>query len=121
MSDLIRASDITATMAKVKVITEKLNTLTTELANWKIYVAVELKPSIYDGPELLVSVAKNNKQGFVYAIPPSQISKYADDPNTLIGILVDEVFVRLFKEQIRNELTGPVTRAIANAMQKGNL
>lgn len=115
MTDLLRASDITTTMAKLKVVSEKLNTLTAELAKWKIYVAVELKPSVYDGLELLISVAKNNKQGFVYAVSPATIAKYSDDPNTLVSILVDEVLERLFKEQIRDVLTGPVTQALANA------
>jgi len=104
-------------MTKLKQLDARLIELTTELAKWKLYVATSLVQGAQDGQTLLISVAKNNKTGFVYNVVPQELDKFADDPDTLIANLVEMAWERLYKEQIKNEIAPTIARALENAIK----
>lgn len=116
MEDIIRSSDLTSTMQKMKTLDARLTELTTELAKWKVYVAVSVQPTP-TGTGLQISIAKNNGQGFIHAVSAEDVAHYAADPETLVSIIVDKVFENLYKEQVRNEITPAIVRAIGNAVK----
>jgi len=116
MENIIRASDLTSTMQKMKTLDARLTELTSELAKWRIYVAVSVKP-MPGGNGLAISIAKNNGQGFIYDVSPELVVNYSTDPETLVSMVTDLVFEKLYKEQVRNEITPAIARAIENAVK----
>lgn len=112
MEDMIRASELTKTMAKLKVLNEQLAKATADLSVWKIYASA----AVTNNGGISVSVAKKDGSGFIHTISPEVVLTDSVDPETIIRVLVDEVFDRLLKEEIRNVLAEPVSRALKNAV-----
>lgn len=114
MEDLIRASNLTAAMQDIKTLKEQLHAAQADLAHWKILVGGEIV-SVGEGFQLKINVSKPDGRGFIKTISHEDILYYVEDPEALITQIVEDVHNQLFKDAIRNELAGIVTRGLRNA------
>jgi hypothetical protein len=113
MDDNLRFGESTETLHKLKVTDETITRLSNDLAHWKMDVDVEVVPD-KDKLGLKITVTKNNGQGFFIIVNAAEVEYYTADIDTLVSKLTERAFDLLFKEQIRNVITSPVTKAVEN-------
>ena len=111
MSDLLRFSDSTDAELTIQVLSDRVATLSSDLAKWKVEVAVEV---VISSLQLKITAKKPNGQGFIKTFNREDVAYYSNDPDSLIQELVDVIFENLLKQQIKDEITRPVTQAIKN-------
>lgn len=118
--DNFKSSDVTTMMAQLKLANSKVVELSTALAPWKLYVASSVAPAGEGRFELHISFAKGNNNGFVKVISADELDYYAADPESLILMLTNEILEKLYKDQVRSEITESVVKGLRNsqAMQK---
>lgn len=110
-NDLYRASSEMELQSIIKNMQALLTDAKTELAKWQISMDVSIQQP---QTQIQIAVRKPNGQGFNKVISKEQALYYAEDPNTLTDEIVAEIFEQMFKEQIKNELVGPIAKAVAN-------
>jgi hypothetical protein len=69
------------------------------------------------GPVLIVAFKKGNGVGFTKEYDREKLVHYADSPSTLVEELVEEIYIRFYKEEIRNRVTKLVDQGLRNAAQ----
>jgi hypothetical protein len=111
MEDLTRPSDMVSAMGTIKNQGEKLATALTELAKWQITISVEV---VADTLDLKITARKGTKLGFISTIPKDKVLYFSQDPDALIDNILTEVYEKLLKEQLRNEHTEVLSKAIKN-------
>ncbi len=114
MHDLARASDLTDAERTIKVLDERLTTAIGDLSNWKLWAAATVVETP-TGFGVQLSFAKQNGKGFIVNVSAEKVQYFKDDINALTSDLVEEVFLNLYKEQIRNTITETVAKAVQNA------
>lgn len=114
MHDLARASDLAEAQRTIKVLSERLTNALVDVGNWKLWVAATVveQPG---GFGVQFSFAKQNGTGFLKNISAEMVQYYKDDVNALVSELVEEIYLSLYKEQIRNAITETVAKAVTNA------
>lgn len=70
-----------------------------------------------DGPALIVTFKKGNGAGFTREYDREKLVHFADSPSTLVEELVEEIYLRFYKEEIRNRVTRLVDQGLKNAAQ----
>jgi hypothetical protein len=63
-----------------------------------------------------ISFTKGNGAGFIKNISSDDVAYYANDPDSLILSLVDDIIEYLYKDKIRADITPIITGALSNAL-----
>lgn len=118
MKDIIRSSDLTDVMHKLKVANERIIELTSELSKWKLDVDVSVVPmcGMYG---LSISVRKPNGDGFIKELTPEVVQYFIDDKEGLIREIIDIIVENLFKQEIRNIVAPSISRGVDNIKRLG--
>lgn len=111
MEDLSRPSDMVSAMGTIKNQGEKLTAALAELAKWQIAISVEVVPETLD---LRITARKGAKLGFISTIPKDEVVYFSQDADALIDNILTDVYEKLLKEQLRNEHTDVLSKAIKN-------
>lgn len=113
MENNLRFGESTETLTKLKIVDETITRLTADLAQWKMDIDVDVVPD-KDKLGLKITVTKQNGTGFFIIVNAAEVEYYSDDIDTLVTKLTERAFDLLFRDQIRNVITTPVTKAVEN-------
>lgn len=114
MEDFTRGSDIAAlstALANTQRLLREANAL---LGKWKISFEVELIPQ---SMSIKIYAKKSNGAGVIKTVEFGDIEYYSNDVETLVQIVIEEVYVALLKQDLTQELAGPLARAVTNCMR----
>lgn len=114
METPIRAADFTDSIRTIGALNTKLNEANADLAKWKVNIEADVV-STSDGFALKIKASRSDGSGFIKTFSPETISYYAQDTETLVDELVDDILLQLFKQQIKNTVSAIVDRGLRNA------
>lgn len=110
MHDLARASDLTEAQLSVTHMSNKVKELLADLRKWKVDFDITVIPETLD---LRITMRKGD-DGYTKTFPVDTVLYYKDDAQSIIAQVIDLVYVRLLKEQIENEITEKISKAVTN-------
>lgn len=113
MEEIVRSSDITGAMRQLKALSTLLNEATEELKRWQIAVDVQVIPDSFD---LKVTVTKPGGDGFIKTVPKEDVFYYGSDVEGLIDSVIADIFDKLIRPEIRNEIGTKIARASKNVL-----
>lgn len=111
--DVTRNSDMMMAENTINALQAQLNAAKTLLQKYHLNFEVEIKPDF----SVRVRVTRLNGKGFLKTIPVEDIQYYSSDIESLVNQIVDDTVENIVKEQIKNDLSPPLTRAIRNALK----
>lgn len=106
---------------KLNVCSQRLAELKSILDVWAFTAQGEV--SIKEtGPILTLTFKKGDGTGYTRTLNRNELVYYAESESTLVEELTDQIFLRFYKEQIKNRLTKLVDQGIKNAsLSEGKL
>lgn len=110
----MRIEDSIETTRKLQVSEENVRRLKTDIAAWKLETEVEVD-TMKDGRfGLRISCKKINGQGFLLTIGADEVAYHQNDPENLVGQIVNRIFDSLYKDQIRNTIAPAIVKGMKN-------
>lgn len=114
MEDLTRGSDIASLSTSLANTQRLLREAVDIVGRWQITFDVELIPHTMS---IKVVARKSNGAGVIKTIEFGDIEYYSADPDTLVQIIVEEVYSVLLKQEITKELAPKLKMAVTNCMR----
>jgi hypothetical protein len=116
MEDFNRAGDATVAMQNLKAMSARLTQAAEDVGNWKVDITYEVVPSTLD---FKITVVKGNGQGFIKTISFDDIQYYASDSNELAAQLIDDIFTKLYRPMLQQQIRPAMSRAVQNICKMG--
>jgi hypothetical protein len=107
-----RSSDVVSHDYIVETLQKRLKAAEALVGKWNVTYDVAINGI---NKTISVNAHKSNGSGFIWTISKEDADYYADDPSTLIQMIVQEVYERLIKQELTNDLTPLLIRAVRNA------
>lgn len=114
MEDLTRGSDIAALSTSLTNTQRLLREAADIVGRWQVNFDVEIVPQTMS---IKIVARKANGAGIIKTIEFGDIEYYSTDPDTLVQMIVADVYDVLLRQELTNELAPTLTRAIANCMR----
>lgn len=112
--ETIKASDLTDAMITIRALQQQLATFNEHLKHWMVEWTVNIDPETF---QIEVTATKpSGGGGVIKHIPFNVIQYYADDTNSLVESIVDEVYTTLIKNVLKAGLAETLPRAVKNCV-----
>jgi hypothetical protein len=111
----IRTGDYVSAMRQLDSTNQKLKETEALAGKWVLLAEKHIVKN-EDGFGLQLIFSKGDGNGFRIYISPQDVQYYSADVNSLVAQLTEDVIEKLYREQIRTDLTPIIDTAVRNAM-----
>lgn len=117
----VRMADVVLAQNELTRISVAKQALQAVLADWELHVDVNVVPDAdIGGLGINVNIHKGNGQGFNNRMSAQTVQYWANDVDSLVSSLADEVVTRLYQTQIRAALAEKLGAAFRNAQVRSS-